>query len=115
MQMDMIGKESTYMKPGLKPACKEELRWAWDAISTCTCCKSMSVMVSGACVFQAGLIPEGAKPGRVVDGAISRRVVNSGKADFLANIALFPGEHRAFWNSLYTAVIALKVSVLVER
>ena len=91
VQMDMVGKESSFMKPGLKPACKEELAWAWDALSSSTCCKSLSVMVSGACVFQAGLIPEGGKPGKAVDGAISRRTMSSGKADFLANLALYPG------------------------
>jgi Cofactor assembly of complex C subunit B, CCB2/CCB4 len=102
----MTGKESAYMKPGLKPACKEELLWAWDALSSCTCCKSLSVMVSGACVFQAGLIPDGAKPGKVVDGAISRRAMSTGKANFLANIALFPGEEESFsFQSLLRAVV----------
>lgn len=80
------------MKTGLKAACKEELLWAWDALSSCTCCKSLSVVVSGACVFQAGLLPAGGKPGKVVDGPISRRAMSTGKADFLANLSLFPGE-----------------------
>lgn len=92
VQMDMVGKESSYLKSGLKPACKEELLWAWEALRSCTCCKSLSVMVSGACTFQAGLIPEGEKPGQVVDGTISRRVMSTGKADFLAKLALYPGE-----------------------
>jgi hypothetical protein len=92
------------MKAGLKPACQDELKWAWEALSSCTCCKSLSVMVSGACVFQAGLLPEGGKPGKVVDGAISRRVMNTGRADFLANLALFPGELRCLLLLLLTSL-----------
>lgn len=48
-------------------------------------------MVSRQCVFQAGILPEGGKPGQSVDGAISKKVMSTGKANFLANLVLFPG------------------------
>ena len=59
-------------------------------------------------MFQAGLLPDGGKPGKSVDGAISRRAMSSGKADFLANLALFPGEAPPTLPPVFAAVLSRK-------
>lgn len=87
----MTGKDVSYAQQGLKAAVKSEAVWAWESINSSTCCQSMSIMYSGACVYQAGLIPEDSKPGRAVNGTICRGVMQSGKANFLANLVLYPG------------------------
>lgn len=91
--MPVTGKEVSYSQQGLKPVLKNEAAWAWEAISSSTCCKSMTIMYAGSCVFQAGLLPEGSKPGRAVNGSICKQVMQSGKANFLANLVLYPGVH----------------------
>eukprot|EP00892_Ulva_mutabilis_P009259 jgi/Ulvmu1/6705/UM030_0037.1 len=90
-QVNMIGKDVTFTQPGLKSAVKTEVAWAWDSIKSSTCCQSMTVVYAGTCVYQAGLIPEESKPGRAVNGSICRGVMKSGKANFLANLVLYPG------------------------
>lgn len=90
-QVKVTGKNVSYFKPGVKPVLKKEITWACDSIRSCTCCQSITIVYSGDTVFQAGLIPEDSKPGRPVNGTICRGVMKSGKANFLANLVLYPG------------------------
>lgn len=51
----------------------------------------MVVLHSGVCVMHAGLGAPGCTPGKAAAGPISKGVMKQGKANYLANLTLFPG------------------------
>jgi Cofactor assembly of complex C subunit B, CCB2/CCB4 len=90
-QVEPDGVDVSYTRDGTRSSAKVEMKWAWQALSSATCCRSLVVFHSGVCVFQAGLMPNGVKPGRGRVGRICENVMKAGKANYLANLLLFPG------------------------
>ncbi|CAG9463711.1 unnamed protein product [Pedinophyceae sp. YPF-701] len=72
-------------------ALKQELEWAWSAAEGSAGATSMVVFIRNRCVLQRGMATEDAKPGAAEPGPIVAKVVGSGKANYLANLAPYPG------------------------
>ena len=89
--MEPIGEEVSYLRTGLKRASATELRWAWEALNAATCCRTLVVLYAGTCILHEGLGPPGCKAGKAKGGTICDTVMKEGKANYLANLILFPG------------------------
>ena len=89
--MEPGGEEGLYLRDGLKRPSALELRWAWESLSASSCCRSVVVFHSGACVLHAGRRPVGSRVGKAKAGPICQDVMQQGRANYLANLKLFPG------------------------
>ncbi|GJT34309.1 protein cofactor assembly of complex C subunit B CCB4, chloroplastic isoform X1 [Tanacetum coccineum] len=76
-----------------------ELTWAWESLSTVTCCRSLVVVYDGVCVLQIGYASsnEGGEStvvdsSKLMQGSIYQGVVKSGSQSYLANLSLYPGK-----------------------
>nr|GEV34829.1 hypothetical protein [Tanacetum cinerariifolium] len=76
-----------------------ELTWAWESLSTVTCCRSLVVVYDGICALQIGYASsnEGGEPtvvdsSKLMQGSIYQGVVKSGSQSYLANLSLYPGK-----------------------
>ncbi|KAG9131418.1 hypothetical protein Leryth_021092 [Lithospermum erythrorhizon] len=49
------GVDCQWISPRLPQSVTSELLWAWDSLSTVTCCRSLVVVYDGRCVFQIGV------------------------------------------------------------
>lgn len=91
LQVDLDGAEVLYTREDLSARTSAELQWSWRALSAATCCRSVAVFHAGRCVLQAGLAPVGGARGGGKLGPLSEEVMKRGKANYLANLALYPG------------------------
>ncbi|KAK1415696.1 hypothetical protein QVD17_31481 [Tagetes erecta] len=79
-----------------------ELTWAWESLSSVTCCRSLVIVYDGICVLQIGYASasssnEGESPmvvdsNKLMQGSIYQGVVKSGSQSYLANLSLYPGK-----------------------
>ncbi|KAI3817577.1 hypothetical protein L1987_11372 [Smallanthus sonchifolius] len=79
-----------------------ELKWAWESLSTVTCCRSLVIVYDGICVLQIGYAsasssyegepPMVVDPSKLMQGLIYQGVVKSGSQSYLANLSLYPGK-----------------------
>ncbi|GMH39091.1 hypothetical protein BSKO_06989 [Bryopsis sp. KO-2023] len=69
----------------------KELKWAWRALSSSTRCQSLVVFHQGEPVYQAGLRYRGTTMNAAKMGKICSQTQESGRANYLANLQLFPG------------------------
>ncbi|XP_076900530.1 protein COFACTOR ASSEMBLY OF COMPLEX C SUBUNIT B CCB4, chloroplastic-like [Bidens hawaiensis] len=75
-----------------------ELKWAWDSLSSVTCCRSLVIVYDAICVIQIGYASSNEGEEGVVDsnklmqGSIYQGVVKSGSQSYLANLSLYPGK-----------------------
>jgi hypothetical protein len=91
LQVQPTGNNVFYLGGSLEDESKEELRWAWESIGAATCCCTLVALHSGVCILQAGLVCPGCKPGEASAGIICKDVMQRGQANYLANLALYPG------------------------
>lgn len=94
MQVEPTGKAVKYVREGLKRRSVAELWWAWEALSSATCCRSLVVLHSDVCVLHAGLACPECRPGNAEPGKLCAEVIGRGKATYLGNLILFPGAVR---------------------
>jgi Cofactor assembly of complex C subunit B, CCB2/CCB4 len=87
------GKEVSFVREGLRKRTQAELWWAWEALSSATCCCSQVVFHTGVCVLQAGVACQQCTAGCAEPGKMCEEVIERGKANYLGNLALVPGAH----------------------
>lgn len=77
-----------------------ELLWAWEALSSATCSKSLVVVYGDDSLLQIGVAAESsAKNGeavavdvpKLIQGSLYKSLLGSGKQSYLANLSLYPG------------------------
>jgi len=90
--VQLEGEPVLRLHPALPAAAEAELRWLWASLSACTRTASLLVLYRGAVAFQAGLAPAGGARGaeRVLGAACVLEAQASGRANYFANLALFP-------------------------
>ena len=91
----LVGREvEPYLNPALPAGAAAELAWSWDALRGATKCGSFAVFYKGKRMLQAGVVParaEPLEPEMSALGTICTRAMESGKGNYLANLALAPG------------------------
>ncbi|XP_020573590.1 protein COFACTOR ASSEMBLY OF COMPLEX C SUBUNIT B CCB4, chloroplastic [Phalaenopsis equestris] len=94
------GIECRWIDSALPECSATELLWAWESLSTATCCRSFVVVHGGNCLLQVGVAAEPSTENggvstidvpRLTQGSLYRTVVESGKQSYLANLSLYPG------------------------
>ncbi|CAI0627614.1 unnamed protein product [Linum tenue] len=75
-----------------------ELLWAWESLSSVTCCRCLVVVYDGTCILQIGVAaesPDGeaqaVDAARLTEGSVYQGVMKSGSQSYLANLSLYPG------------------------
>lgn len=63
----------------------------WAAVSSATRTRSLALFYNGRCLLLAGVAPAGAAGAAAVPGPICQAAMKSGKGNYLANLAVFPG------------------------
>jgi len=93
VSVELFGDEVFFLHPDLDEPTQKELRWVWEALESSCLCGSLVVLSGQRRLMQAGrgtnqmdLGPEAP-----VLGPICSRAVETGKGNYLANMALFPG------------------------
>lgn len=88
----MMGKSVTFARDDLPPAARAEVLWAWHALSAATRCESVVAFWDGMCIAHHGLACDDCQPSSSSpEGPICKGVMQQGKANYLANLILFPG------------------------
>ncbi|KAL8256195.1 hypothetical protein R6Q59_031262 [Mikania micrantha] len=95
-----------------------ELTWAWESLSTVTCCRSLVIVYDGVCVLQIGYASasssyEGEHPmvvdsNKLMQGSIYQGVIKSGSQNYLANLSLYPGKSELPFLPLNTQAVILQ-------
>ncbi|KAL5216898.1 hypothetical protein ABZP36_008299 [Zizania latifolia] len=93
------GVECKRVGTGVSSSALRELLWAWDSLTSTTCCKSLVVVYGGVCVLQIGVAACSPEDGnavtvdaqRFMQGSLHKNAMESKKQSFLANLALYPG------------------------
>ncbi|KAM0987348.1 hypothetical protein ACFX13_011686 [Malus domestica] len=95
------GVECEQMHPNLPKTLLSELLWAWESLSSVTCCRSLVIVYDGRCILQIGFAAESSNgDGKAADvdadklmqGSLYRGVMKSGVQSYLANLYLYPGK-----------------------
>ncbi|KAK1555931.1 hypothetical protein Q3G72_033546 [Acer saccharum] len=76
-----------------------ELLWAWESLSTVTCCRSLVVIYDSNCILQIGMAAESGNDdeyvtvdaSKLMQGSVYQGVMRSGSQSYLANLLLYPG------------------------
>lgn len=89
----LYGEDRFFLDPQLPQEAKAELTWCWDAIKGATTCGAVLVVHKGKRHMQAGITPAKAQLSAEAPplGPICERCMDTGKGNYLANLALFPG------------------------
>ncbi|XP_076926855.1 protein COFACTOR ASSEMBLY OF COMPLEX C SUBUNIT B CCB4, chloroplastic [Bidens hawaiensis] len=74
-----------------------ELKWAWESLSSVTCCRSLVIVYDAICALQIGYASSNEGEGvvdsnKLMQGSIYQGVVKSGSQSYLANLSLYPGK-----------------------
>jgi len=88
------GQDVFYVNPDLPEPASRELKWCWESVRSATRCGSLVVIYDGKRYLQAGVAPQGmllTSEAPALIGGICDRVMSTGKGNYLANMALFPG------------------------
>eukprot|EP01018_Ginkgo_biloba_P002755 Gb_38027 [translate_table: standard] len=94
------GVECNRVDPALPTKATAELFWVWDSLSGITCCQALVIVHNGTCLLQLGIASESAEiqgvpmfvdAHKLVQGSLCQGIQNSGKQNYLANLALYPG------------------------
>jgi hypothetical protein len=85
------GDEVAYTDPGLPPAARAELLWAWEALRGATRARTLVAFWRGRCVLHAGLAARGHDPAAARPGPLCAAAAASGAGNYLPKLALFPG------------------------
>ena len=92
----MTGVSVAFASDAVSSAARAELQWAWSALSASTRCQSLVAFWDEACVAHYGMACDGCEPSRAsLEGPICKGVMQQGKANYLANLILFPGARSA--------------------
>ncbi|GAA0158889.1 hypothetical protein LIER_38748 [Lithospermum erythrorhizon] len=95
------GVDCQWISPRLPQSVTSELLWAWDSLSTVTCCRSLVVVYDGRCVFQIGVAALSSSnkadamsvdTTKLVQGSLYQGVITSSSQSYLANLSLYPGK-----------------------
>ncbi|CAL5014495.1 unnamed protein product [Urochloa decumbens] len=93
------GIECKRVGPGVSNSALHELLWAWNSLTTATCCKSLVAVYGGNCVLQIGVAAGSPEDGnaltvdaqKFIQGSLYKSAMESKKQSYLANLALYPG------------------------
>ncbi|XP_010548174.1 PREDICTED: protein COFACTOR ASSEMBLY OF COMPLEX C SUBUNIT B CCB4, chloroplastic isoform X2 [Tarenaya hassleriana] len=93
------GVECEVVNSDLPAPIVSEFIWAWDSLSTSTCCRSLVIIYDGICLLQIGMAAESPEDRRLVTvntdklmkGSVYKGVMKSGAQNYLANLSLYPG------------------------
>jgi hypothetical protein len=64
---------------------------AWQALSSATRARSLVLFHRGRCIAQLGVAPEEFAAGLAAPGPMCQEAMQSGRGNYMANLALFPG------------------------
>eukprot|EP00240_Pyramimonas_obovata_P015391 CAMPEP_0118956834 /NCGR_PEP_ID=MMETSP1169-20130426/61787_1 /TAXON_ID=36882 /ORGANISM="Pyramimonas obovata, Strain CCMP722" /LENGTH=303 /DNA_ID=CAMNT_0006904881 /DNA_START=173 /DNA_END=1084 /DNA_ORIENTATION=+ len=88
----LSGEDVFYINPDLEEPAASELKWCWEAVKAASRCGSLVVLHDGKRLLQAGTAPTDIDlTSAPALGVICDSVMSSGKGNYLANMALFPG------------------------
>ncbi|NJK58123.1 MAG: cofactor assembly of complex C subunit B [Pleurocapsa sp. SU_5_0] len=87
--VDLIGETGLELDESLSESAKTELAWASHLLLTNTVTRSLLVYYDGKTILRRGVL--GKNP-QVNPGAILERVLAKGKAVYLVNLSLYPGQ-----------------------
>ncbi|GLT74255.1 hypothetical protein SLA2020_460610 [Shorea laevis] len=76
-----------------------EILWAWESVSSASCCRSLVIVYDCICILQIGVAAESHNDGepmavdvaKLVQGSLYQGVMRSGAQSYLANLSLYPG------------------------
>ncbi|KAL8226771.1 hypothetical protein R6Q57_016603, partial [Mikania cordata] len=95
-----------------------ELTWAWESLSTVTCCRSLVIVYDGICVLQIGYASASSyyegehamvvDSNKLMQGSIYQGVIKSGSQNYLANLSLYPGKSELPFLPLNTQAVILQ-------
>ncbi|XP_039012651.1 protein COFACTOR ASSEMBLY OF COMPLEX C SUBUNIT B CCB4, chloroplastic isoform X1 [Hibiscus syriacus] len=76
-----------------------EIHWAWESLSTVTCCRSLVIVYDFQCIAQIGVAakslndnePITVDAAKLMQGSLCQGVLKSGAQSYLANLSLYPG------------------------
>ncbi|EOY00279.1 Cofactor assembly of complex C [Theobroma cacao] len=76
-----------------------EIFWAWESLSTITCCRSLVIIYDCKCIVQIGAAAKSPNDGepvivdaaKLMQGSLCIGVLKSGAQRYLANLSLYPG------------------------
>ncbi|GAQ90546.1 hypothetical protein KFL_006530120 [Klebsormidium nitens] len=99
VSVELDGVPCLRVSPSLPKAAKGELLWAWDLLQRATRCRALVVIYRNKVALQAGAARASERAdeaaeidaSELVRGKISSAVLRAGKANYFANLALFPG------------------------
>ncbi|CAI0379562.1 unnamed protein product [Linum tenue] len=93
-----LGVECRMISSHLPDPLIAELLWAWESLSSVTCCRCLVVVYDGTCILQIGVAaesPDGealaVDAARLTEGSVYQGVMKSGSQSYLANLSLYPG------------------------
>ncbi|KAI3515527.1 hypothetical protein L1887_14426 [Cichorium endivia] len=89
------GVECERIHSSIPDSVASELKWAWESLSTVTCCKSLVIVYDGICVLQIGYASTSSTfvdADKLMQGSIYQGVIKSGSQSYLANLSLYPGK-----------------------
>ncbi|KAG0451411.1 hypothetical protein HPP92_026426 [Vanilla planifolia] len=91
--------ECRLINSSLPEAAVLELLWAWESLSTATCCRSFVVVYHEDCLLQIGSAARSVSGDvvtvdvpKLINGSLYRGVIKSEKQSYLANLSLYPGK-----------------------
>lgn len=77
-----------------------ELYWVWESLANITCCQALVIVYKSSCVLQVGVAFESTTvqgeavsvdAPKLVQGSLCQGIWSSGKQNYMANLALYPG------------------------
>lgn len=90
------GTDLEWLTPDLPSPAAEEIRWAFDALSSSSRCIALVIFRGGRCIAHLGVGAEEAHPGAAVPGKLATAAIASQKGNYLANLTLYPGRFEFF-------------------
>lgn len=77
-----------------------ELYWVRESLANITCCQSLVIVYKSSCLIQVGVMSESATvqgeavsvdAPKLVQGSLCQGIWSSGKQNYMANLAIYPG------------------------
>ncbi len=97
LTVQLEGEKVLFTHPELPPRAAAELQWLWSALTGATRAQSLAVFYRGARVMQAGVAPAACDVAQQPElGPIIAQALQSGTANYFANLALYPGRFEFF-------------------
>ncbi|XVF84857.1 hypothetical protein PTKIN_Ptkin17bG0073200 [Pterospermum kingtungense] len=98
-QVDPQGVECQVICSQLPESAVSEIFWAWESLSTVTCCRSLVIVYECQCIVQIGVAAKSLNDGealavdaaKLMQGSLCQGVLKSGAQSYLANLSLYPG------------------------